>query len=68
MKHSSVLLVLCALAAFSAIAQAETTKQPNVILIMSDVTGLEKLTQLRDLRLSNNPDLGSLSSFLRDYR
>ena len=68
MKHSSVLLVLCALTSFSTIAQAETTKQPNVILIMTDVTGLEKLTQLRDLRLSNNPDLGSLSSFLRDYR
>ena len=43
MKHSSVLLVLCALTAFSAIAQAETTKQPNVILIMSDDMGYSDL-------------------------
>jgi len=36
MKHLSTLLALCALTAFSATALAETPKQPNIILLLSD--------------------------------
>ena len=36
MKHPSIWLALCTLTAFSATVLAETTKRPNIVLLISD--------------------------------